>query len=230
MTSNFKRNDTDLYIKYDRTNKIALPFNHYTIGGTVELDDNFSLYMFGTRSLTGFSESGTDLGFYFQVDAPTYANDLGAYNVANPWGGAQGAKFQYARWIWNEAGAIASAVANSYMWYYYTFYYTGAANTGTVYGICDNYAGFYLNGAYVGSMDGGWGTGSNGNSFSISIVNGMNYIRIAAYNGGGPAGLIVALYNSAGTNIVNTNGNWAVATSTTYNDASTAKTFNATAT
>lgn len=186
--------------------------------------------MFGTRSLSGFSESGTDLGFYFQVETPTYANDLGAYNVANPWGGAQGTKFQYARWIWNEAGAVNDAAAYSYMWYYYTFYYTGSQNTGTVYGICDDVGRFYLNGSDVGSMGGGWGPNSNGNSFSVSIVNGMNYIRISAYNSGGPAGLIVALYNSEGTNIVNTNSNWAVATSTSYNDASTAKTFNATAT
>jgi hypothetical protein len=79
MTSNFKRNDTDLYSSYDRNNIVALPFNHYTIGGSTELDDNFSLYVHGTRVNSGFLENGTDLGSLLQVDPISKIVDI-AYN------------------------------------------------------------------------------------------------------------------------------------------------------
>jgi hypothetical protein len=53
----------------------------------------------------------------------------------------------------------------------------------------------------------------------------LNYIRIAAYNGGtvtNPAGLLVTVRDSAGNTIANSNNDWAVSVSTnnTYNSGS----------
>ena len=183
------------------------------------------LYVYGTRTNSSpvFKINGVDIIKYFQQDSVTYADELGNYTLS-PWG-TQNARFKYARWIWNDPNAASTASANINLWFYYTFYYSGASNTGTVYGMCDNVANFWFNGTSIGSIGGGWATGSNGTSYSISIVNGLNYIRVAAYNDGtGAAGLLVTLYDSGGNHITSSSRDWVVTTSSSYNTG--AYTFN----
>jgi len=189
MTSNFKRNETDLYSSYDRTNVITLPLNHYTIGnaGTDELDDHFSLYVHGTRSKSYFLEGGTDLGYYFQVDSVLKVIEIGAYVNSIVGGTANNAKYVNAKWIWPSY--TMQGINDGYtFWFYYTFYYSGSANTGTIYGACDDYAYLYFNSTAIGTLSGAYATTGATNSYSVSIVNGLNYIRIAAYNGGSTSG------------------------------------------
>jgi hypothetical protein len=67
----------------------------------------------------------------------------------------------------------------------------------------------------------GWATPVN--IRSINILNGLNFIRVFAYNAGNtvnPAGLLMALYDSSNVNIVNTSTHWVntTSTSTIYND------------
>jgi len=189
---------------------------------------NTTLYMHGTRTSSNYLINGDDIGRFFQVDNFTKAIDLGEYNIAianSTWGGQQSTIFSSARWIWNVAGAISGAPANVYLWFYYTFYYSSASNTGKINVICDSNANVYFNGVDKGAANSGWGQNSVGNEKTITIVNGLNYIRIAAYNYGtvsNSAGLLVTVRDSAGNTIANSNSDWAfsVSTNNTYNSGS----------
>jgi hypothetical protein len=81
-------------------------------------------------------------------------------------------------------------------------------------------------------MNGGWPASGNPNPNrgNITIVPGLNYIRVSAYNlnAGSPAGLLIAILNSSGNTIITTNGNWALSQSNSYNTGGL--TYNATAT
>jgi len=180
------------------------------------------LYVFGTRSEIGYKLTGFDIGRYFQKDSVIYSCDLGDYRIA-PWG-QQNASFQYARWIWNDPNANTSAVANVYLWFYYSFYYNGTNNTGKVYAMCDNIGEFWFNGVDIGSISGGVGT--VGNIYNIPILNGLNCIRISAYNQGSGAGLLASLYDSASNHIISTNSDWVVTISTNNTFNSGAAIFN----
>jgi len=238
MTSNFRTNNNDLYNIYKRTNPIPLPLNHYLINSGNELDNQFSLYKHGVRKRSYFLEDGVDTGSLFQVDAESFSIELGPYNMG-PWGSST--KYQYAKWIWNISNAQATAPGSGdsvYLWFYYSFYST-VANSGTIYGICDDVGTMYLNNVNVGNT-GSWGATSDGASYPINILKGLNYIRVAAYNAdtANPAGLIIAVYDSNNTNIANTNSNWVYSqvsnstyqTEANFNNMAGALTFNANAT
>jgi len=189
MTSNFQHIGKDLYSYFDTTDAYVLPFNHYTVGsaGTDQLDDHFSLYMYGTRTNSGFFESNVDIGFYFQVDSISKVKEIGSYVNSIVGGTANNANYVNAKWIWPNYSMEGIDNGFTY-WIYYTFYYSGSANTGTIYGACDDYAYLYFNNTATGSLTGAYASTGATNSYSVRIVNGLNYIRIAAYNGGSTSG------------------------------------------
>jgi len=130
--------------------------------------------------------------------------------------GNNGSVHQYSQIIWNCVNADTIAPPNVYIWFYYSFYYSGPANTGTFYGFCDNNGYLYFNNTAIGDVNGGWGGGNI--TRSIPIQNGMNYIRITAYNAGSgnnPAGVLASIYDSAGYFLAGTGPDWRYAQSST---------------
>jgi hypothetical protein len=220
------------------------PTTNYQESNGTDIGNLFTLYMFGSRSLCRFLTGTQDIGFYYQRDGFTRASVLtvnrqgqtvnppGVFNMS-PWY-VSSVQMQLATWIWNLSTAAQSAPINYYLWFYYTFFYSGTSNlTCTLWGVCDNIATFYLNQGTGISMNGGWpATGVNPNRGNITIVPGLNYIRVCAYNldSGSPAGLLIAitLVDSTGSAIVTTNGDWAISNSNSYDTG--ALTYNATAT
>jgi hypothetical protein len=225
FSSNYFLLNEDIGTFYITTLSQPGPPNYY-IQNLVSIFQNTTLYMHGTRRSCNYLMNGVDIGRFYQVDNFTQATDLGAYNIAianSTWGGQQSTIFSSARWIWNVAGAIASAPPNVFLWFYYTFYFSSASNTGSINVISDNYSNVYFNGEDKGATNGGYALNSVGNQKSINIVNGLNYIRITAYNGGpgnNPAGLLVTVRDSTGNTIANSNSNWTVSVSSTYNSGS----------
>lgn len=203
MSSFFRSNNNDLYTIYKTVNPIPIPLNHYLINTSQQLDNNFSLYKYGTRKKSYFRENGVDIGSLFQVDAETFVNILGgSYNIY-PWG-INSTLFQNANWIWATANANISSPgsdAGIFYWFYYSFYYSGEPNTGKIHGICDNIALIFFNNSTSIEISGGWNQGASGTTTNanISIVKGLNYIRVAAYNiGSGTtnvSGLNVTIYS-----------------------------------
>jgi hypothetical protein len=235
MSNFYLSKGTKLSSIYNVTAPQTGPATNYLESGT-DIKSKFLLYMFGTCKNSGYLVKGVDIGASYQIDAigssasnnalgfsggssKNYANELGNYTLA-VWGGAQGAVFANAKWIWNDPAGASGCVANSYMWFYSTFYYSGSSVNGRAYGICDDVAYFYLNGTGIGTFSAGWGAGSNGNNYAITLIQGINYIKIAAYNTGGPAGLIATFYDGASVNVANTNGSWAFTLSSAYQSGS----------
>lgn len=177
------------------------------------------LYTYGTRNSVGFKINGNDIGGYFQQDSITRAIEAGAYNIG-PWGVSQ-SNLSNSKWIWNAANAASSDLpANVYIWFYYTFYYSGAQTSGTLYASVDNVGVIYFNGNRFDIIQpNGWGSHTN----AVTVKNGFNYIKACAYNVGGPAGFIMSIV-AGGSQIVNTNSDWALTTSASY-DAG-AQTYN----
>jgi hypothetical protein len=198
------------------------PPTNYTVSGT-DIRNNFKLYMHGTRSKCNYQVGGVDIGTYYQKDTSNFVYNMGVYNFSGcPWLPLD-PKLSNAYWIWGLADAYINDPTNYTYWMYYTFYYSGSQNTGTVYLVCDNVCNLYFNSVYIpGVNGGGWGS-TTAPSASITIKNGLNYIRISAYNGGGPAGLICAMYDSSVTNVANSDSNWAYSTGTelAYNSTAT---------
>ncbi len=231
MSTLYINSTTTVANSYITTSPGSLSATSYTIN-SVDINSNFCLYMFGTRRLSNYKMNNTDLGFYYQKDTPTYALSMGGINDAYPlsiWGGAPHSIFTNSLYIWNVVGTSTySPPANIYLCFYHSFFYNGTQNTGIINCICDNFAAIYFNNVSIGSGSGGWGAGSLGSQYPITIANGMNYIRIFAYNGGGPAMLLVVIRNAAGTVLANSNTNWAYSITASYESGALA--YNSTAT
>jgi hypothetical protein len=179
----------------------------------VLIDKAFSLYKYGERKNSFFKENNVDIGSLFQVTDVSYVYITSDNYNSFPWG-LTNSNYINAKWIWSTQDASLNAIdAREYpyesYWFYYTFYYTGMDNTGKLYCICDNFAkiyfNYYINNSSFISSD--WTT-TSGQYNNITIKNGLNYIIIAAYNIGGPAGLILTIYDNANNCIVNTNEYW----------------------
>jgi hypothetical protein len=209
----FNVNNTGVNLKtFFKTSNQTLPAIGYQNNGTALT--NFALYMFGTRTRCNYQHVGTDLSTFYQQDAFNNSFDLGAYNMT-PWN-LTNTIYQNARWIWASATANIDASGNldgKYYWFYYTFYYNGSNTSGTLYLSCDNNAVAFFNSNSVLTLANDDVGNFNGvNSVSITLIpNGLNYIRIAAYNSGngntgtGSGGNVVTLTNgSTSTNGSNT--------------------------
>jgi hypothetical protein len=185
----FNVNNTGVNLKsFFKTSNQTLPLIGYQNNGTTLT--NFALYMFGTRTRCNYQQSGTDLSTFFQQDAFNNSFDLGAYNMTQ-WN-LTNTNYQNARWIWASANANIDASGNldgKYYWFYYTFYYNGSNTSGTLYLSCDNNAVAFFNSNSVLTLANDAGGNYGLNSVAITLIpNGLNYIRIAAYNSGYGAG------------------------------------------
>jgi len=212
--------------------------NYYLKTGGQELPKNSPYYMHGNRNNTGFKVNGTDIGQYFQQTLPfdgsygyCFETDYFAYS------GSINANISSteAKGIWPENTRLnqgSTSTAKVYYWLYYTFYYEGAANTGTCYSQIDDVVYMYFNNVAIGDPSGD----------SINILNGLNYIRVAVYNNGGtgttsgpnPAVFIAALKDASGSVVAVTNSNWTwslvpsnYATINSYNNISGSLPFSA---
>ena len=234
--SNYYVNSTSLTSFFNTQKPQSGPTTGYQQSNGTDIASLFTLYMFGTRSLCKYLSGTTDIGNYYQRDsftiAPicvTYGSTTynGVYNMP-PWY-VTSSQMSTATWIWDRTTAASDAPVNQYLWFYYTFFYSGAANTGRLWAITDDQGTFYLNQGTGIGISGGWPT--SGDRGNISIVNGLNYIRVSAYNQGGPAGLLISILDSGNNKIATTNGNWAISGPTAnYNTPSQALTYNSTAT
>jgi hypothetical protein len=219
-------NNIALTTRYKTTNAQTGPNTNYKDVVT-DIGNSFKLYMFGSRNICKYYVGIKDIGNYYQFDAYTNAiiNDTrlgssysGAYNMP-PWNVTE-TKMQNAKWIWNNSDAANAVAPYVYLWFYYTFFYSGADNTGTLYAVCDNIGTFYLNQGTGIVITSGWpGTNVSADRGNITIKNGLNYIRVSAYNdgpGNNPAGLLVTIVDSNGTAVANSNSDWAYGTSNAY--------------
>ena len=172
------------------------------------------------------TRSGTYQGCYYNTDQANSTNTqpamapatLNMQNFASvyvlgpvgigPWGNRGGFPDSTAQWIWYTRGAARSAPFNlgAPVTFVYKYDYTGSTIiSATLYAFNDNIGQWYVNGSYIGQSIGGWGT--PGNTFTISIHPGTNYIVCYAGNSGGPAGLAATcLYGNSV--LFNTNGYW----------------------
>jgi len=226
MTFNYNKNNSSLYNFFKTTNSQTGPkVNMYYTNGSDLITSKFKLYMFGTRSKCGYQNDSNDIGNYYQIDNYTNATKIGNYNMY-PWY-VSDAHQQNAVWLYNST----TYINNTSLWFYYTFYYSGNNNTGTLYASSDDNATFYLNqGTGIDISQGVPLSGGikNPNRGGITIRNGLNYIRVSLYNSINEGGILIAIYDSGGTNIVNTDTTWAVSTSASYNSVSL--TYNSSAT
>lgn len=219
MTSFFRSNQIDLNTKY-KTIGPGKILNTFYRTNQIDISNNFTLYMHGTVSPTSFFRTkNIDIGNLLQVDNFTRAVELSP-NTSNmiPWNNTK-SQLEPAKWIWDRASAATTAPGLVYFWFYYSFYYSGSGNTGTIYIAADNYSTTYINGG-TGIESTGFNTNTTLNR-QFTILNGFNYIRTSAYNAEGntnnPAGLIIAVYDSNSIYVCGTNNTWAMSTSSAYN-------------
>lgn len=143
--------------------------------------------------------------------APVYT--LGAYNIspwnvsAANWPNSSSANLQ---WIWFTANAQSSAPATAS--YFYHNYINPTAGTFKFYIIADDYSTLYYTTdgntfTTVGSLNGGWGS-SPSPSISFSLPQGSIQFKIWASNGGGPAGILMTLYNPASNVVLESDSTW----------------------
>lgn len=171
------------------------------------IDKSFSLYKHGTRQKSFLRENDIDIGSLFQRSDVSYAYVAASNYNAMPWN-LNNTKLQNAKWIWGSDNASSDA-SNTPYWFYYTFYYTAIDNSGTLYFSCDNVVDIYFNNRTTTPTisSNNWQTAPN-TANQITVKKGLNYIRANASNAGGPAGLIMTLYDISNVCIANTNENW----------------------
>jgi hypothetical protein len=219
---------------YDNTNYLMKNIDLsigtiYYVHGTRYSDANSNSFY------TCSTGSGIDLRHYYQIDPVThvfddigYANDS---NIAAVWG-YQPSDMNNARWIWHASNSLAvGPAAFVYKIYYYSFVYGGYNTstdttsyfTATLWAIVDDVGNFYIN-DFTNPIviNYGWNAGLTAGpgvkaAFNeapyrgvIAIKPGLNQIRVIAVNQGGPAGLLISIYDHTGTNIVNTDARWVV--------------------
>ena len=130
-------------------------------------------------------------------------NVLGPWNMG-PWG-VKSFVDTGALWIWNEAGAASTAAVGVCI-DFNTVVTVEAATDVTFHIIADDRSDLRVNGRLVGDANGGWGGGYA--QLTTLLSPGRNVVQIQGRNGGGPAGLLASIVDSAGTVIAHTDGSW----------------------
>jgi len=183
-----------------------------------------------------YSTSGNYIGCY--GDGPERAMtfsgaDMSKYNSVyvcgpfgiGPWGGSNFPD-PTAQWIWYTPNAQNDAPdnTNAPVNIIYQYNYSGSSYLpATIYGMCDNGSTVYLNSQKIGNINGGWG--GPGISIPINLAPGVNTIVVAAFNQGGPAGLVLTVVNQSGQVLFNTNANWKYTSESIANLANGAQIF-----
>jgi hypothetical protein len=141
----------------------------------------------------------TNSGNGYVIIATVLAIDLGASNIG-PWNSVFADTS--ARWIWDVAGAAASAPPGYDITFRITYNNTtGSSMTTTLWACCDNVLNLYLNGTLV------WTPGFpnwNGVSTTVNLIPGINVFDFVGHNNApnnNPAGLIFSLKDS-GNNVI----------------------------
>ena len=179
--------------------------NLFTFNNTNFLSDivqNRPLYMHGSRNPSGFRINNIDIGHYYQ-QTPLIDGSYGyCYNVNTTTIPAI-LMASDAAFIWSENNSLAQTTVS--YWLYYTFNYTGSNYSGTMYSYVDDYAVIYLNNIYVTNIN-----HPNTNTTSVTLVYGLNYIRVGIFNTGVDSGFIAAIYDGATTPVLvaKTSQNW----------------------
>jgi hypothetical protein len=169
--------------------------------------------MYGTVQNSFFRTNNIDIGNLLQVDSFISAIELSPTNTYDmaPWNNTT-LQLAPAKWIWNISSAATDAPVNVYIWFYISFYYTGSQNTGTIYIATDNFSSTYINGGSEILCS----VFSTTVSETFTMLSGFNYIRTSTYNSGGPAGLIIAVYDSNSIYVCGSNNTWTMSTSSGY--------------
>jgi len=132
------------------------------------------------------------------------AMELGNFNMS-PWN-MRDPSLERAKWIWNIPNAEYNAPVNVYIWFYFAFY-TDIVRTLTLSAVTDNVGTLYLNDGPGRDISGGWMGNIHKKGVIGSSIIGFNYVKVCAFNQGGPAGLLVNLQSPQG-NVISTNGSW----------------------
>jgi hypothetical protein len=167
-----------------------------------DIVQNRPLYMHGSRNPLGFRINNIDIGHYYQ-QTPLIDGSYGyCYNVNTTTIPAL-LKASDAAFIWSENNSLAQTTVS--YWLYYTFNYTGSNYSGTMYSYVDDYAVIYLNNIYVANIN-----YPNINTTSVTLVYGLNYIRVGVFNTAVDSGFIAAIYDGASTPVLvaKTSQNW----------------------
>jgi len=166
---------------------------------------NYSVSLSALGILPGLSVSSVSYGYTGLTNA-AYLGSAGgqAGNTSVP--------------IWNISTAATTAPDNVFLWFYYSFNFSGTITNATIYAAVDDQATIYINNVKVSDItySSSFGVSSAQIINNVTLVNGTNYIKVAANNNGGQACLILSIYNGS-TYVTGTNTNWKFAISKTYN-------------
>ena len=132
---------------------------------------------------------------------------VAANRGAGPWGSASNGWFaSSAQWVWSTPGAAGWAPKNQHRSFGYV-YNVGKDIQARIRIMIDDSGSLYLNDRLIANTGGGWG--GNPAYYDVTLYKGGNKIVVYAVNGGGPAGLMVSVYNRAnGQHLFSTNSNW----------------------
>lgn len=180
--------------------------------GISEINALYSVNGYGSIYLGCYKDDATSRAM--SASGPVLSNMPSAYFTASYNGGPWGTWAfvdKSAKWIWytNNAASNAPTNSGSPVTLLTSFNNSNAGYTDvTICGICDDSCNIYINGQKVGSIYGGWGDGGRGVQIKTTISPGLNIMCVEVENSGGPAGLILSIYDSNGKVFTRTNTSW----------------------
>jgi hypothetical protein len=204
-----------------------LAVNKYKNSDGTGFFENTPFYMHGSKTAIGFKVDGIDIGHYLQQSAPfdagygycfshnyygtIFANQIGGDFLTFPTTGNP-----YYIWPENQSHKnqqIGIFTDNASYWLYHTFYYSGSENFGYMYAAKDDFACVYFNNVLVIStlpVNAYQKQSDPMTKTLITILNGLNYIRVAVYNAAvaAPGAFIASFFDSSNTVLAVTNQNW----------------------
>jgi hypothetical protein len=125
-----------------------------------------------------------------------------------PWGAISDFAAPTARWIWTTANMNTSALAGGAS--FYNTFFNASAGSVTIDVSVDEAASVFINGVPIGGTA-SWNTPNWKKRMTVSLAAGVHVIQINAASSGGPAGLLVAVMNSAGNVILQSDKSWVYA-------------------
>jgi hypothetical protein len=204
-----------------------LAVNKYKNSDGTGFFENAPFYMHGPKYAIGFKVDGVDIGHYLQQSAPfdaSYGYCFSHNYYAIIFSGQIGTDFltfpttgnPYYIWPENQGHKnqqIGIAADNASYWLYHTFYYSGSENVGYMYAAKDDFACVYFNNVLVISTVSDNAYQKQSDSITktpITILNGLNYIRVAVYNAAAaaPGAFIASFFDSLNNVLAVTNQNW----------------------
>ena len=203
-----------------------LAVNKYKNSDGTGVLENTPFYMHGSKTAYGFKVDGVDIGHYLQQSQPfdgSYGYCFSNNYYAIVFGGQIGGTFlkfpttgnPYYIWPENQGHknqSIGVFATNVSYWLYYTFYYSGSENFGYMYAAQDNFACVYFNNVLVISTTPLTADSDQSSQAKtpITILNGLNYIRVAVFNAveNAPGVFVASFFDSSNNAVAVTNQNW----------------------